>query len=556
MNNNDEDIDPFSFRKKSFKSKKVNTCDDSVSSDDSDESDNSDSSLDAGCSNTRKRRRRRYSDSSSSDSDSCVCEEVTEVATTSKNGEGRAVAFLDGIDSDDSDDDIDNDNDLSKLNSTGGTNSMMALKKAHMAKEALKKAQQTKIIEEIHVETDDDYDNDLNDDVLVVEEIDNMSKTTSHQMRIELRTSTTKDSFKLNASDKFEKLIEAYRSRHKLAPTTEMKLKFDGQLVSSLQTPTSLDMDDGDLMDVILKDRVGNIVALPSKTTSTGGNEAAVVVIKTYMPNQQSDLFQIRCTDPFSKLYSALCKKRDLQQSQIELEYKGNIILTSSTPSSVGMKGGSTAVPPFAMQVRILGGISNISSSSCSGKKILLKLRINGKDADMKEMHMGETDNFSSLLKQFCSKNSLSEDTVCFTLDGEILNPIATPKGEDLEGGEILDVLVKETKQQITVDGSSLPFSNLKDTSDQSFENSFIDIFTVRNLGKTRPKKFNVNKCDVVKKLKQEYMKVYKSKGCKSVKFYFRDQLLQENASLGSLMVQNEDKIFAMENGRKYKPQS
>ena len=60
---------------------------------------------------------------------------------------------------------------------------------------------------------------------------------------------------------------------------------------------------------------------------------------------------------------------------------------------------------------------------------------------------------------------------------------------------------------------------------------------------------------DPLSTLHDEYMKYYKSKGCKSVKFYFRNALVQDlSVSFRDLGVADGDMIYAMENGKAYVP--
>ena len=70
-----------------------------------------------------------------------------------------------------------------------------------------------------------------------------------------------------------------------------------------------------------------------------------------------------------------------------------------------------------------------------------------------------------------------------------------------------------------------------------------------------RQKTWKVQNTDAISELKVEYMKYYKSKKCKSVKFYFKDTLIQDEAkSFRELGVGGDDIIYAMENGKAYVP--
>ena len=60
---------------------------------------------------------------------------------------------------------------------------------------------------------------------------------------------------------------------------------------------------------------------------------------------------------------------------------------------------------------------------------------------------------------------------------------------------------------------------------------------------------------DQITTLQTEYVKYYKSKGCKTVRFYFQNSLIQDiTRSFSDLGIGNGDMIYAMENGMLYRP--
>jgi len=179
---------------------------------------------------------------------------------------------------------------------------------------------------------------------------------------------------------------------------------------------------------------------------------------------------------------------------------------------------------------------------------------------------MGEQNGFQFLIDKFCLKNKKQKSQVTFILDGEAVNPNMTPQSEDLEGGEILDVIIKEELNQIN-DQTKTPATNGKkanihkrlsttrEVRETSSINTIMTIQTIRNKAKTRPKRFQVKQSDTIESLKKAYIQYYKNKGCKTVKFYYRDNLIRDGrnpATFTSLGIQEFDSIYAMENGKRY----
>ena len=71
-----------------------------------------------------------------------------------------------------------------------------------------------------------------------------------------------------------------------------------------------------------------------------------------------------------------------------------------------------------------------------------------------------------------------------------------------------------------------------------------------------RQKTWKLTNTDPLSKLQMEYLKYYKSKGCKAVKFYFKNELVSHNLTktLRDLGVGDTDVVYAMENDKAYVP--
>ena len=62
--------------------------------------------------------------------------------------------------------------------------------------------------------------------------------------------------FRLKPTTKFSKVIQSYCEREAVSPSS-MRLLFDGRKVSPDDTPTSLEIEDGDSVDVMLQQTGG-----------------------------------------------------------------------------------------------------------------------------------------------------------------------------------------------------------------------------------------------------------------------------------------------------------
>ena len=81
-----------------------------------------------------------------------------------------------------------------------------------------------------------------------------------------------------------------------------------------------------------------------------------------------------------------------------------------------------------------------------------------------------------------------------------------------------------------------------------------ISIQTNRNRNtSSRQKSWKVHNTNSISKLQTDYIKYYKSKGCQTVKFYFRNAAINNmTQSFRDLGVHEGAMLFAMENGKPY----
>ena len=74
---------------------------------------------------------------------------------------------------------------------------------------------------------------------------------------------------------------------------------------------------------------------------------------------------------------------------------------------------------------------------------ISLRIRMNGDDKQIQMYKIKHTDKFSKLLQLFLEKNNLPENKATLKFYGMALDLDQTPQGEDLDGDEIIEVIVK-----------------------------------------------------------------------------------------------------------------
>lgn len=430
----------------------------------------------------RSNRNRQRSDSSSSDSsESGDAREIEQLETSAdekgeiehggKAAPGAAADVLDVESSSDEDVDVRNVD----------AESAMTLKRAQEARETLRKSQKA------CYEVDDD-------DAMTEKSLEVMEDVGEEMtLRVRNKEGMTR-TMKGGTREKIEYLVERYRD---LIGVESVELFFDGVQLDGTRTLESYDVEDEDLIDA----RHSNAKEERINIITRDGNSKR--------------RWNLKRDDPFQKLVDHIMSEKDVLD--VSILYNNKILNLATTPNVEGMIGEATLDIRYVLK-----------------SKLVLKFRINGTESHVLDITIGEKDPLQKAVDQFCVTKKCSQTEAIFLLDGEPLSMKATPEGEDLEGGEIIDVVWKQKTKNET-------------------RGRPITVQTIRNKATHQPKKFRLNQFDTVVKLKRGYMEYYKNKGCKTVKFYFDNKhVSDENATLASLGVGEMGTFHAVENGQSF----
>eukprot|EP00568_Trieres_chinensis_P012217 CAMPEP_0183302560 /NCGR_PEP_ID=MMETSP0160_2-20130417/8296_1 /TAXON_ID=2839 ORGANISM="Odontella Sinensis, Strain Grunow 1884" /NCGR_SAMPLE_ID=MMETSP0160_2 /ASSEMBLY_ACC=CAM_ASM_000250 /LENGTH=286 /DNA_ID=CAMNT_0025465341 /DNA_START=33 /DNA_END=893 /DNA_ORIENTATION=- len=266
----------------------------------------------------------------------------------------------------------------------------------------------------------------------------------------------------------------------------------------------------------------------------------------------------------------------------IQFEYNGRTLDLSSTPKSEGLVDNTILEICDEMERQKQLQINHdLESTSLKSGKIFVKCRINGDNETMKRYGLCPRDPFQLMINEFCLKTGVPSAECKFNFDGNLLRPSDTPVSLDIEGDEIIDVVIQKSglarEASIFTAKSSTPSlhpelsSSAQSTSANCVtsqeeitgsdvtsvgrEKDVVAILVLRNGHSAKPKKFRLYHSDTIGKLKQGYKTVYKNRKCRSVAFYLNDSKIQnDTATLFSLGLKDMDSLVAMENGRKYSP--
>jgi len=452
--------------------------------------------------------------------------------------------------------------------------STKALDEARKAREALKAAQQYKAKEAVLPPIDVDVPSSLTTsrsrtgargDIEVVD-VDMISSFPSQPsvpvqisykgpritLTLRYQNPTTKKESKANIKIKTDQslqhLVDEFKTQQ---PSLEITIvKFDGRNLILKNTPAFYEMEDEDLVDVVVVVKQQSASApsffggLASRAAQALGVRSppaaqavsvATVHVQTRGNQSQKHTFQIKNDASLSKVVTAYCEKYDL--ISMRLEHNGRMLDSNKSLSTEGL--------PNEVQLDAVDLVQG-------GPSIKLKFRVYGKTNDITTLSIPMKGKFESIMGRFAQKKNLSVSQCKFIFDGETLNPNSTPEGLDLEGDEIIDVRLPESNSGSSASATGASSNQARNAS--LGPGRQISIQTNRNRNNNaRQKGWKVHNTNSISKLQTDYIKYYKSKGCQTVKFYFRNAAINNmTQSFREVGVAEGDILVAMENGKPY----
>uniref|UniRef100_A0A7S3VAG0 Ubiquitin-like domain-containing protein n=1 Tax=Chaetoceros debilis TaxID=122233 RepID=A0A7S3VAG0_9STRA len=395
------------------------------------------------------------------------------------------------------------------------------LLRARAAREALAK--------ESSFTVDDNDDDDDDDDILIEQSTAPLFSKPKHDpplintmkaaiaigpvIRLQLRTKITSspvnhggkaidgksDTFKFRSGTFIQAVMNQYRKTHdsKITSHATVKIMFDGQALNMQKTLAQCDMEDEDLVDVVVSipagaPKAGTLAAsnkssqLRNRNGSSASASASVpaeastattaqyVKIDTNIKGgdpTKTHTYHLKESDPFEKLMKVYRDKHNYSSIKpVTFEYNGRKVELYQCPKDLGFKAKGAGKITICdeeqrvKQCRLMAPRQDATGSGYGGG-LPLKFRSNGCSKSIDTFSISPSSPFKTLMDMYFKKYGLKESNCKFMLDGDVLNPKGTPNGEDLEGGEVIDVTVDKAglermKQTISTRGVASAHAN------------------------------------------------------------------------------------------------
>ena len=172
--------------------------------------------------------------------------------------------------------------------------------------------------------------------------------------------------------------------------------------------------------------------------------------------------YNLRRADPLGKLvdvHQARARRaggRPGRRDAVRLEWDGRVLDLDATPEEVGIGAGTAkaaaAAPAAADATLDLVDPAAVSwlrerAAAAGGGRIEVRVRTNahrdGSRASVTSYPIGMGEAFERVVREYCRRNGVDAAACAFTFDGERLGQHLTPAQLELEGGEIIDVVIK-----------------------------------------------------------------------------------------------------------------
>eukprot|EP00978_Attheya_sp_CCMP212_P030847 scaffold114797_cov51-Attheya_sp.AAC.4 len=351
---------------------------------------------------------------------------------------------------------------------------------------------------------------------------------------------------KIRMEEPLERIVQDLSSGNisgmpSLTPRDKITLTFDGQSLNLKSTPSTHDMEDEDLVDVLVE-----------KGKGTGA-------MTNIMPNRPQFGGAATATPTATPIAGNMYRSMNRP-----------VVAAANPPTIAGNMFRSANRPAVAVASLPIVPVTLVQ----------VVTRVNGADATKQQFRLRSCDPLQKVVDGFCLKNHVVPSDCRFEFDGALLSPTSTPAQEDMEGDEIIDVRIIPTKWanrtnstpvnnstgQSTSPASSLSRLSMTPStptvsrpSSASSNNASQQIITIavlrNNCNRAEAKCFRLRNTDSLAKLKKGYKKQWEKQGCRSVRFYFKNVRMSDEVSTFSMLgIGDRTELVAIENNRAYNP--
>ena len=229
--------------------------------------------------------------------------------------------------------------------------------------------------------------------------------------------------FRVKMSTQMGKLKKSYSERVG-APIASLRFLFDGKRINDDETPKSLEMEQGDVIEVY------------QEQTGGGADEGETEYIKLKVVGQDSNEihFRVKMTTAMGKLKKSYSERVGAPIASLRFLFDGKRINDEETPKSLEMEQDDVIE---VYQEQTGGGADE-------GETEYIKLKVVGQDSNEIHFRVKMTTAMGKLKKSYSERVGAPIASLRFLFDGKRIKDEETPKNLEMEPDDYIEVFSKQ----------------------------------------------------------------------------------------------------------------
>jgi hypothetical protein len=244
--------------------------------------------------------------------------------------------------------------------------------------------------------------------------------------------------FKIKATTRLGKVFDSYCERQEV-DRRSVRFLLDGVRIQDNDTPETLDIEDGDIIQCVLEQTGGE------GTPEDGSKPEDQLPTHLNLGVKDQDgndlCFKVKKLTPLKKVMDAYCQRQGKTRELVRFLFEGTRVQDNDTPDSLQLEDGDM-IQVFVEQQ---GGAG--SQAGGDADAVLKHINIKVKDSNGQEIafKLKKTTALKKLMDAFAQQHGQAPDALRFyTPEGRRVLPADTPESIELEDGDILDVQIQQ----------------------------------------------------------------------------------------------------------------
>lgn len=246
--------------------------------------------------------------------------------------------------------------------------------------------------------------------------------------------------FNVKSTALMKKVIDAY-CKLQCQDRDALRFVFDGIRIQDHDTPNSLEMEDGDIVDVWTELRGG--VGTPEYEAPKKEGEVTHINIRVKDQDSNEVHFKIKSTTPLRKVMDAYCQRQGLRRDALRFLFDGDRVQDDDTPESRELED-DDCLEVFAQQLGGSNDGNNVANSGqAQGEERAASDSINIRVTDMQgenELHfkVKKMIALAKVMNAWAVKQGTTRDTFRFMFRGFRVLDNDTPQSLNMNNDDLL----------------------------------------------------------------------------------------------------------------------